>query len=394
MRKMRQMCGLTLSDMGTGQFSTNLTGALGVASSIVTRRIPLASGTNPRSSVLIVAMIVIAAAIFTVDTITHLEIAIAVLYVAVVLIAVRNLPPRGVLSVAFGCIILTLLSAVLTLHSDWVAAGIINSAISIAAIVVTTYLASRNQAAGMALQDARTELARVNRVTTLGELTAAIAHEVNQPIAGAVTNAEAALSWLDKQPPDIEEVRQALNEVIADGKRAGDIITRIREFIVRSPLRSKPVDINAVVTEVIGLMRNEIERNHIWLQTSLGNELPLVLGDSIQLQQVILNLMLNATEALTATGNEPRIILVKTEKEHPNAVLVSVRDTGPGLHEDELKKVFEAFYTTKPSGTGMGLSICRSLVEAHGGEIWASSPLDGGVAFQFRLPIATNQRFV
>ena len=152
MRKMRQMCGLTLSDMGTGQFSSNLTGALGVASSIVTRRIPLASGTNPRSSVLIVAMIVIAAAIFTVDTITHLEIAIAVLYVAVVLIAVRNLPPRGVLSVAFGCIILTLLSAVLTLHSDWVAAGIINSAISIAAIVVTTYLASRNQAAGMAFR--------------------------------------------------------------------------------------------------------------------------------------------------------------------------------------------------------------------------------------------------
>ena len=351
----------------------------------------LISAQTSRSPALVVAMIVIAAAIFTLDTITHLEIAVAVLYVTVVLIAVRILPLRGVLAISAGCIALTLLSAILSLDSFRETAGIVNSAISIAAIVVTTYLASKNHAASMALQEASTELARVNRVTTLGELTAAIAHEVNQPIAGAVTNAEAALTWLEKQPPNVEEVHQALDAVIMDGKRAGEIIARIREFIVRSPFRSRPVDINGVVAEVIALMRNEIERNHILLQISLENELPLVSGDPIQLQQVILNLVLNATEALTGDKKERRNIWIKTEMEKPGLIRVSIRDSGPGVHADELNKVFETFYTTKPTGTGIGLSICRSIIEAHGGKIWASSAPEGGVAFHFNLPAATNR---
>ena len=251
---------------------------------------------------LVATAIAMAAAVFILDTITNLEIAVAVLYVAVVLIAFRILPMRGVMLVSAGCIALTLLSALLSLSYPPHPAGIMNCVISIAAIVVTTYLGWKNQAAEIALQNARGELARVNRVVTIGELTAAIAHEVNQPIGGAVTNAEAALRFLDLKPPDLDEVRHALDDVVTDGRRASEIVSRIRALIAKTPSERGRLNINDTITEVLGLMRSEIQRNRIVPQTQLSADLPVVVADRVQLEQVVLNLTLNAIEAMAAKG--------------------------------------------------------------------------------------------
>ena len=240
----------------------------------------------------------------------------------------------------------------------------------------------------MALQDARAELAYVNRVATLGELTAAIAHEVNQPIAGTVTNAEAALHWLTASPPNLAEAREALDGVVEDGKRASEIIARTRALMAKSPSRRDRLDINTVVADVIGLTRNEIQRNRVALQSELTDNLPAVLGDRIQLQQVLLNLMLNAFEAMDGNGIEPRRLLLRTDRNVPTGIRVTVRDTGPGLNSASSERVFEAFYSTKPDGVGVGLSICRSIVEAHEGQIWASANQGRGASFQFVLPEA------
>lgn len=344
------------------------------------------SRTIATSPVLLITAVAIAAVIFVIDTITELEVAVAVLYVAVVLIAVRIIERRGVLLVSSGCIALTALSAFLS-HSDPLrSTGIINCLISIAAIGATTYLGLRNQSAGMALQDARAELAHVNRVATLGELTASIAHEVNQPIAGAVTNADAALRWLTAQPPNVDEARQALEGIVEDGKRTSEIIGRIRAFVQKVPLRREQLDINEVILEVIALTRSEMQRNGISLHTQLSSGLPLVPGDRIQVQQVILNLILNAIDAMNGVGTRPRELRIGTGTEDLNGVLVTVHDVGTGLDPESLDRLFQAFYTTKPGGMGMGLSICRSIIEAHGGRVWATPNAGHGATFRFSLP--------
>jgi PAS domain S-box-containing protein len=241
--------------------------------------------------------------------------------------------------------------------------------------------------ASEALREAQTELAHVNRVTTMGQLAASIAHEVSQPIAATVTNADAALRWLAGQPPDLEEVRQALNDIIKDGNRAGDVIGRIRALIKRVPPRHDRLDINEAITDVIELTRSEVQRNGVSLQTRLANGLPLVRGDRIQLQQVILNFIVNAVEAMSVASEGARELLISTGKDASNAVLVAVRDSGSGLDPEGLDHLFDAFYTTKPSGMGMGLSICRSIIEAHGGRVWATANVPQGAVFQFTLPI-------
>jgi len=340
------------------------------------------------SPMLLIAAIIIAAAVFVLDTITNLEIAVAVLYVAVVLIAFRILPLRGVMLVSVGCIILTLLSALLSFGYPPHPAGLMNCFISIVAIVVTTYLGWKNQAAEIALQNARSELARVNRVVTIGELTAAIAHEVNQPIGGAVTNAEAALRFLDLQPPDLEEVRHALDDVVTDGRRASEIVMRIRALIRKTPSDRGRLNVNDTITEVLGLMRSEIQRNRVALQTQLAADLPAVLADRVQLEQVVLNLTLNAIEAMAAKADNAREMLISSYRQDANNILVTVRDSGTGLQPDHAAHIFEAFQTTKIGGMGMGLSICRSIVEAHGGRIWCSPAPQGGAIFYFTLPVA------
>jgi PAS domain S-box-containing protein len=230
------------------------------------------------------------------------------------------------------------------------------------------------------------ELAHANRVATMGQLSASIAHEVNQPIAAAVTNAYAALRWLDARPPDLGEVRQAIGRIVNDGNRAGDVLGRIRDLIKKAPPQRDGLEINEAIIEVVALTRGEVVKNGVSLQTQLADGLPLIQGDRVQLQQVILNLIINAVEAISGTTEGSRELLISTGKAESDGVLVAVWDSGPGLAPASFERLFEAFYTTKPGGLGMGLSICRSIIEAHRGRLWATANVPQGAVFQFTVP--------
>jgi PAS domain S-box-containing protein len=242
-----------------------------------------------------------------------------------------------------------------------------------------------------ALRAMQAELAHVNRVTTMGQLSASIAHEVNQPIAATVTNAQAALRWLRAQPPDLDEVRYSLGRIVEDGKRAGNVIGGIRALIHKVPPRRDWFDLNEAILEMVVLTRSEALKHGISLQTRLAPGLPMVQGDRTQLQQVILNLVLNAIEAMGDLDDGTRELWINTEREAAGGVLVTVRDSGPGLDPADVERVFTAFYTTKPKGMGMGLAICRSMVEAHGGRMWASANEPAGAVFQFTLPLERDE---
>ena len=242
-----------------------------------------------------------------------------------------------------------------------------------------------------ALRAMQAELAHANRVTTMGELSASIAHEVNQPIAATVTNAEAALRWLRAQPPDLDEVRASLSHIVEDGKRAGNVIGGIRAFINKVPPRKDRFDLNEAILEMIALTRSEMLKHGILLRTELAPGLPGMEGDRTQLQQVILNLIVNAIEAMGSIDEGTRELRINTERVAGGGVLVTVRDSGPGLDPADVEHVFTAFYTTKPKGMGMGLAICRSMVEAHGGKMWASANKPRGATFQFTLPLQRDE---
>ncbi|HXM30507.1 MAG TPA: AAA family ATPase [Chthoniobacterales bacterium] len=267
-------------------------------------------------------------------------------------------------------------------------------------------ITARKQAEEAASQ-AQTELAHVARVTTLGEMTASIAHEINQPLAAVVTNANAGLRWLAGDSPNLAETREAIRRIIRDGNRAGEIIGRIRALAKKAPPKKDWLDVNETVSESIAMARSEVQRNRVLLQTNLANDLPLILGDKIQLQQVILNLLMNAIEAMSGVDQGPRELWVSSKKVteiHGESkeercedralaepewthVLITVRDSGPGLDPQRLNRLFDAFYTTKPQGLGMGLAISRSIIEAHGGRLWAKANALRGALFQFTLPI-------
>jgi C4-dicarboxylate-specific signal transduction histidine kinase len=225
----------------------------------------------------------------------------------------------------------------------------------------------------------------MNRISMVGELAASLFHEITQPIASARNNARAALNFLDEQPPDLGEVREALACVVTDADRAGDIVDRIRGHIKKAPPRHELFDLNAGINEAIVLARNAIIRDGVSVQTNLADRLFLVQGDRVQLQQVLLNLILNAIEAMGSVDAGPRELLISTEQDH-TGVRVSVRDSGAGIDPEHLERVFEAFYTTKPSGVGMGLSICRSIINDYGGRLWAEANEPRGAAFRFTLP--------
>jgi PAS domain S-box-containing protein len=237
------------------------------------------------------------------------------------------------------------------------------------------------------LRQLESDLAHMNRLSVMGELSATLAHEITQPIASARNNARAALNFLDKPPPDLGEVREALGCVVADADRAGDIVDRIRDHIKKAPPRKDYFDLNAAINEVIVLARSAINKNGVSVQTRLAEGLFPVQGDRVQLQQVILNLLLNACEAMGSSDVGARNLSISTEQDH-TGVLVAVRDSGPGIAPARLHRVFDAFYTTKSSGVGMGLSICRSIIKAHGGHLWAEANAPRGAAFQFTLPNA------
>jgi PAS domain S-box-containing protein len=242
-----------------------------------------------------------------------------------------------------------------------------------------------------ALRAVQAELAHANRITAMGQLSAAIAHEVNQPIAATVTNAQAALRWLRAQPPNLDEVRESLGRIVEDGKRAGNVIGGIRALIHKVPSRKDWFDLNEAILEMVVLTRSEALKHGISLQTRLAAALPMVQGDRTQLQQVILNLILNAIEAMGELDDGNRELSISTEPEAAAGVLVTVRDSGPGLDPVDIERVFQAFYTTKAKGMGMGLAICRSMVEAHGGRMWASRNEPRGAVFQFTLPLQQDE---
>jgi len=235
-----------------------------------------------------------------------------------------------------------------------------------------------------ALHQAQAELAHVTRVATLGELAASIAHEINQPLGAVVNNASACVRWLAAQ--NLEEARQSALRVVADGHRVGEIIGRIRGLAKKAPPQKDWLDLNATIRDVLALAQNEVQRHGVALETHLAAEVPRVLGDRIQLQQVLLNLVMNALEALSGVGAEPRALRVSSESLAATEVVIAVRDSGPGFEPQHLDRLFEAFYTTKPHGLGLGLAISRRIIEAHGGRLWATANVPRGAVVQFTVP--------
>jgi C4-dicarboxylate-specific signal transduction histidine kinase len=235
------------------------------------------------------------------------------------------------------------------------------------------------------LRQAQADLAHVNRVTTMGELTASLAHEVNQPIAAAVTNANTCLRWLTRDQPDLEEVRAAVTRIVKDGTRAAEIISRIRLLFKKDTLQRELVDVNEVIREMIVLLSGEATRYSISFRTELWGDLPQVMGDRVQLQQVFMNLMLNSIDAMKDmnAGGE---LTIRSRRAENGQLLISVSDTGMGLPAQQADQIFNAFFTTKVQGTGMGLSISRTIVESHGGRLWGVDNSSRGASFYVSLP--------
>ena len=237
------------------------------------------------------------------------------------------------------------------------------------------------------LHEAQANLAHVTRVTALGELAASIAHEVNQPLAAVVTNAAACLRWLDRETPNLDEARGTVRSIIKDGSRAGEVIQRVRGLVNKTAGQKAPLHLNEVVDEVITLVQHELFSHRVLLRLELAPALPLVLADRIQLQQVILNLIVNGIEAMQAVTDRPRELVIQTHQDETHQILLTVKDCGIGIAADNADRLFDAFFSTKSSGMGMGLSICRSIVDAHGGRLSASGNAGPGATFQFTLPL-------
>lgn len=247
--------------------------------------------------------------------------------------------------------------------------------------------AIRADQAEEALRKAQAELAHVTRVTTLGELTASIAHEINQPLAAVIANADACLAWLQRSPPDLKAARRSVEWIIEDGKRASDVIGRVRALAKRTDIEMVPLDANMVVREAVALVQREMASHAVSVRMELSSCLPKIFGDRIQLQQVLINLIMNGIEAMEDVHDRPRELAIRSAADGEGAMLVSVADCGVGIHEQAIDRLFTPFFTTKSGGMGMGLSICRSIVEAHGGRLSAAPNQSGGATFQITLPL-------
>ncbi len=242
------------------------------------------------------------------------------------------------------------------------------------------------QRAEEALQKSQAELAHVTRVMTLGELMASLAHEVNQPLAAVVTNAQACLRWLALEPPRPDEARAAVERIVRDSNRASEVIQRIRALVKKSEPQMVALDINDLIREAISLEQREMLNQQVSLRTEFESALPPVLGDRVQLQQVVINLVMNALEAMAPVTDRPRDMLIRSQRDDSNEVLVAVQDSGTGIDSENSERLFNTFFTTKPTGMGMGLSISRSIIAAHGGRLWVSPNAEHGATFQFTLP--------
>ncbi|WP_315835181.1 sensor histidine kinase [Bradyrhizobium prioriisuperbiae] len=325
-------------------------------------------------------------AIFALDTITDLEIAAAVFYVAVILLSVGFCQRRGILLIGGICVALTLVSYLIT-PSGSPRSGLINCVISLLAIAATTYLVVRMEAARIAAEEARAQLAHVARVTTLGELAASIAHEVNQPLAAVVTNGNAGLRWLANATPDLDKAKQAFERIVRDANRAGEIVGRVRALARHATPGNAPLSLNDLVVDTLALIRGEIQRHEVSLQLILQADIAPVSGDKVQLQQAVLNLIMNAIESMGSVVDGQRILTLRTADEGAAAVSLTIEDTGIGFQVEARDRLFDAFYTTKPQGMGMGLAISRTIIEAHRGAISAASRQPRGAIFRFTLPV-------
>ena len=252
---------------------------------------------------------------------------------------------------------------------------------------------SEQKRAKDALHQAQDELARVSRMTIVEQLAASIAHEVNQPLAAVVTSGNACLNWLSTSPPNLRKARDAVERIVRDGNRAGDVLKRVRALLKKAPLIKAPLKLNEVIQEVLAIVEGELRKRSVRVLAELDSSLPSVMADFVQLQQVFLNLVMNAIESMTAITDRPRVLQIQSRRHDlagQSAVLVAVRDSGVGLSADGMARIFEAFYSTKPESMGMGLWICRSIIETHGGQLTAQ-PNDGvGATFQFVLPASVK----
>lgn len=346
----------------------------------------------PRALIL-AAMAGAMAAIFALDTLTEYAVAAAVFHTAIILVAVRWFSPRLVVAITALCIALTLSSFLLTPAGAY-RTGLINTLISVLAIAITAYLGLKMVAAQNAAHAARTQLMRITQATSLGQLTASIAHEVNQPLAAIATSGNACQRWLAQQPPNLDKAGQALERILSDAHRASEVIARIRSMARGDAPHRQRFDLNEAVREMAQLSGADIDRRAIALELQLAAGLAPALADRVQLQQVLGNLLVNAMDAmegLKPTASSPRRIAVATQALGQQLVL-SVTDAGTGLSPQARSHLFDAFWTTKPDGMGLGLNICRHMAETNGGRIWATDRDDGrrGAVFHLSLPAATD----
>ena len=337
---------------------------------------------------------ILAAGVFLLDTLAPADIAVAVLYSAVVLLSIDFPWRRGILLTGVVCACLTILSYLLSHGESYGGAVLGDCLMSLAAIGLTTVLAIRIRAdsdalseQAKALEQANADLAHATRVITLGELSTSIGHELKQPLAAIATNSDVCARYLSIDPPDLKEIREGVERIKSDVHRATQIINRLRALSQKSVHQKEPVDINALVEETLLLLRRELARRGISLQLDLAPGLPQIVGDRIQLQQVFLNLVMNANEAMAKVFDRPRELRIRSDKAGTDKLIVAVQDVGTGINDADTSELFKAFYTTKSEGLGLGLSICRSIVEAHGGTLDACSNEGPGATFQFTLPV-------
>lgn len=330
------------------------------------------------------------AAIFVADTMTDYAVAAAVFYTAVILAATRMLPARMVVVLACTCIALTLLSFALT-RSGTYEVGVVNTGISIVAIGVTTYLSLKLVAAEATAHESRERLLRMARVTSLGELTASIAHEVNQPLAAIVTSAGACKRWLAQDPPGVDNARRAVDRIVEQANRASAVISRVRGLASGKPSQKSAFDLNELVHEIVALARSQIDDNDIALRLYLREGLPAVTADRVQIGQVVGNLLLNAIEAIAAAAGAAKEMEITSEMDDADRVRFSIADSGIGFRHGEMEHLFDAFWSTKKDGIGLGLTISRSIIEANGGRIWVDPNEGGGAVFLFSLPVAAGE---
>ena len=343
------------------------------------------SSLPPRRTLVLLVLILVMAAIFIADTVTDYAVAAACFYAAVILAASRVLPRRGLIILSAICIALTALSFFLTRFGAF-EVGLVNSAIGMLVITITAYLTLKMETAKAAVQEAQARLLRVARASTVGELTTSIAHEVNQPLAAIASSAEASQRWLAQEPPNVDKARQTLARILADAHRASDVIARIRGLTRGASPERRGFDLNDAVLEMLALSRSELEQHAVLVSTQFEDDLPWVFGDRVQVQQVIGNLILNAVDAMAEVPAGARRLTLRSVRVDNGRVALSVRDHGSGLPLEAPERVFDAFWTTKSGGLGLGLSLSRSILDANGGQIRAEPAEGGGARFVFELP--------